>query len=279
MKKGLHIGIGNGLAINGIHKGIGNGLRGITPSTTSKNINPSTLVGNKKPLIFWNAESTINTGYNSNISSVSNINGTQSLIINSDPFYIYNPQTNRGAIQFDSNDTIYASANGLFNLKEATVFIVCNIDSTSTYNVVWAIDSVALDTIGDFKIEAINGNTIRSTLYGNPTTNISQFDSFLPEVEYNTFLICAKYKLGDTSGQPSHELHINGIKNMKVVTNTFTTTTSDSFANSPIHFGANSSLVSGGGTTLSALLLPYWVNESEQFLIENYFRNYYGFQF
>ncbi|MEY4571770.1 MAG: hypothetical protein RLZ10_981 [Bacteroidota bacterium] len=277
MINGLNIGNGNGFAINGVNRGVISGLMGISSATKLKNIDPSLFSGPSKPTFYWNAESTVNTGYDTNISSVNGINCTQTIVINSDPIYQYDQQTNRGEISFDSNDSIYTSDCGLGGLKEFTTFIVCNIDALQR-NILWKIDSTIVDTPGDVFIQSLGTGVVESVLYGNSSTLIS-VRSFLPEVRYSTFLITAKYSLDVNKIDNPHELYINGVKNMNVFSNNYTITSSDTFFASPLHNGANSSFTGGGNRVLSCLVLPYWVNESEQILIENWFRNYYGYKF
>jgi hypothetical protein len=276
MISGLNNGFGNGLMINGVNQGLGAGFLGFNKRPTLKYLDPSLFVDDKKPTFYWNAESTVNTGYDTNISSVNGINCTQTIVINSDPIYQYNQQTNRGEISFDSNDYIYTSDCGLGGLKEFTTFIVCNIDALQR-NILWKIDSTIADTPGDVFIQSLGTGVVESVLYGNSSTLIS-VRSFLPEVRYSTFLITAKYSLDVNKIDNPHELYINGAK-MNVFSNNYTIISSDTFFASPLHNGANSSFTGGGNRVLSCLVLPYWVNPTEQILIENYFRFYYNYNF
>ena len=53
----------------------------------------------------------------------------------------------------------------------------------------------------------------------------------------------------------------------------------DTFQNRYIQFGNGSSLTGGGNSIAAGLITGYWINESQQIRLENYFRDYYGKKF
>jgi hypothetical protein len=282
MNNGLEIGLKNGMGLAQLNNGLCLGLHS-NVFDKAKMIDPSTLDGAKLPIFFFNGESTTNTGPDSLISAVDNLSRSNyGLVKNSDPMFKWNWFRTRSGIQNDTNDSIYTTTNTYLNGKnELTVFFVASIDTTSTYNLMWKVSTTSFDTIGDIVIEGVGGNKIRSTFIGNPIANQSIVESFLPEVKYAPVLVCIKYQLGNKTA-PEQKMYINGVLNQKYTDSSYTTAVGDTFQSnsSPFYFGANSSFVGGGGGVLgTALVLPYWANDSEQFMIENWLRWYYGYKF
>jgi hypothetical protein len=278
---GLSNGLGNGFGLGQLNTGLGLGLHS-TELFKARMIDPNKIDGYNTPLFFVNGESVVNTGPDTLITSVVNLSKSgYGLSRNSDPMFKYNFFRNRSGIQLDANDSMYTTTNSYMNNRsEMTVFFVHNIDRTNTYNIMWKVSSTSFDNIGDVTIQGIGGDKIRSTFIGNPTSTSSVYETFSPLVEDNMVLVCAKYRMGQPTF-PEQMLYVNGIKNMKPITTTFDTNAGEGFVTNgnPFYFGGNSSFVGGGGLHGSILVLPYWVNDSEQFMIENYFRWYYGFKF
>lgn len=282
---GLETGLKNGMTFTGLQSGLGNGMHNDSMIKT-KMILPTNLTGYRSPTLFWNADNTTNTGYNSNISGVSNLAGTVSLSINSDPFYSYNNSFfSRGDISFDANDSILTSTGILGGGSEATVMMVIYVGANNGYTIYEKVSSQVLGTAGDFKLEVLS-NKLRSTLVGFGGNTFSILDSIDLKVQTEPILVTIKYRItrgnsGGTAildGRPYHEMYINGVKNINIIQDNIQSRT-ETFTSTQMYFGANSSAINGGGITGAVLVLPYCINESEQTMLENYFRWYYGFRF
>jgi hypothetical protein len=128
--------------------------------------------------------------------------------------------------------------------------------------------------------------TIRSIYYGGQPGSItnSQYDTFASQVERQDWMILtAKYQLNLSQGVGSEqEVYINGTLKKQLFTSNFNIVTTAMTAAQTFIVG-NTSTTSGtrgAGIHLGAFLLfDYWINESEQLRLENYFRDYYGHKF
>lgn len=282
---GLETGLKNGMTFTGLQSGLGNGMHNDS-MIKSKMILPTNLTGYRLPTLFWSADNTTNTGPNTNISGVRNLAGTVALSINSDPFYSYNNSFfSRGDISFDANDSILTNTGILGGGEEATVMMVIYVGNNTGYSIYEKVSSQISATVGDFSLEVLN-NRLRSTLVGFGGNTFSILDSIDLKVQTEPILVTIKYRIGRGNatgtaildGRPYHEMYINGVKNVKIITDDIQSRT-EAFTSTQMYFGANSSAINGGGVTGSALVLPYCINESEQTMLENYFRWYYGFRF
>jgi hypothetical protein len=128
--------------------------------------------------------------------------------------------------------------------------------------------------------------TLRSIYYGGQPGSItnSQYDSFLSQGESSDWMILtSKYRLKQPGGAGSEqEMYVNGRFQHRLNSTTFNIVTTSMTSAQELIIG-NTSITSGTrGNSMffgSFLLLDYWMNESEQLRLENYFRWYYGNKF
>lgn len=219
-----------------------------------------------------------NTSFN--LSSLVNQLPTSTTFANNgDPNYNLGVNNNRWSLQFDANDRVYTSSSTfLAGYTQQSVFLVCKLVGAGilyTY-----VDSLSLPSAGDLHIEAIDGDTIQTSFYGEyatATRTYSRVRSSLP-LGGNWFLLTAVADLADTTGF-GHKVFINGQMITNYTFNDFVPASSTFFGINGM-WGNNSSLASGGNNYIAgSLVLPYAVNSSERIRIENFFRNYYGFRF
>ena len=159
-------------------------------------------------------------------------------------------------------------------LKGIAARIVYHIDDTITPG---GVDLATIDTL----------NTLNQTMYGGQPGTItnSVYTTYKPASEMDDWLlITSKVRLSQPGGPGSEqELYIGGSLQHKLVSSNFNVVTTAYTSSQNLIIGNDNSILSGtkgNGTKIgSVLLLPYWVNESEQIRLENYFRHYYGYKF
>ena len=161
--------------------------------------------------------------------------------------------------------------------------MVCKLKAIAAQ--VFYIDSSI--TPGGVDLSMIDTNrTLRSIYYGGQPGSItnSQYDSFLSQGESSDWMILTlKYRLKQPGGAGSEqEMYVNGRLQHKLNSSTFNIITTSMTSGQTFIIG-NTSITSGSrGNSMffgSFLLLDYWMNESEQLRLENYFRWYYGNKF
>lgn len=245
---------------------------------------PELLIGNKLPLVHWNAEScTTNVGGNVLTAvNLSNKVGAPSITVASDPNRVGNDvNNNRGAITFDTTD--YFSGGALTGKTEATLMCVFKINTTATTDLLtYIFNSISFpNTSGDIILQTIGGNQIQSTLGGSNSSNFSRFSTPANLNQTQWYLLTGKYRLNPINGPGSEqEVYINGTKqNIILNTQTYDGNESTVFSTTSVFYGGNPSQTRGGNLIATALVFDYWINESEQIRIENYLRDYYGIKF
>lgn len=294
---GLHSGLNKGI-LQGIKTGLGMSntrsgmLSGLTNghATKDKIQNPTLLTGLKKPLIFCNADNlTINTGTQIALKDLagSGYDLRQTGGTNLTPDLIENDIFGtRDSLNFNNGQcALYPNPSLSFNGKSSiSVIMVVKLKSTAGMQVLYVDDNT---TPGGIDLSIIDTNrTLRSIYYGGQPGTItnSQYDSFLSQGESQDWIILTcKYRLNNSLGAGSEqEMYVNSrfqhklnSSNFNVVTTAYTSAQSIIVGNTVIAGGTR-----GNGMYLgSFLLLDYWLNESEQLRLENYFRWYYGSKF
>ena len=289
LKQGILHGAKSGMGFSRMESG---NKKGITsePGMHNKVQDPTLLQGSKKPTTMFLADYATAAGPGSGLTGLTQlIQGGPTFLFNSSPAYqppyignggVYN---NKAYIDFNSAaDCVYTNTALIGAGKnEITVMMLVRLSSTSTTMLFYNVDSTISSTTGDLTIQSIGGNKIRVTLYGNPTTTTSVYETFDPLVQgiYHWHLLTVKCRLYQPNGIGSEmEIWIDGKLNMAPVTTTFTGSTSN-FVGNTYFFGNNSSFTSAGSQIAAAITMNYWANSSEQIRLENFFRWYYGRKF
>ena len=247
------------------------------------------LLGSKKPIIFWLADYTNATPSSTAVTTIVNLMQGGTNLTNSGSgslVFVYQGMlNNRSYIDLNNgNDRILTGTTYMSSKNEMTVMMVARMAYGAGGRILFCFQNQTIsDTIGDILITAESGQKVKVKFIGNPTTTISEYQSFDNTIEGTNnnqwVLITAKFRLYQPGGQGSEvELYINGKLNMDPVTTTFTGSTSN-FSAQSINFGNNATQASGGSQIAGALVLDYWTNSSEQIRLENFFRWYYGFRF
>ena len=252
------------------------------------------------PFYFWNADNVTLSG--TNVTAVTNLLGTKfnprfepsvpTITINGDPLYVSRAvNNNRAAITFDSNDSI-----GVFNdttvnknltlSNEMTLIMVCRTDTASTvlFSKTDETSFPGTGTSGDLIVRTDSNKNIEVTYLGGVYSgfNYDVFTTNDPKVRSNQWVILTvKVRTYRPAGRGSEiEIYVNGTRDQ---TDTGIPTLigfdSNTFQNRYIQFGNGSSLTGGGNSIAAGLITGYWINESQQIRLENYFRDYYGTKF
>ena len=297
LKSGIMQGYKSGLSFAKMDCGIRKGLlAGVTRH--DKVQDPSLLLGIKRPLNLWLSDFATRSG--TTITALPNLITGTSLTIGSSPAYIDKGfLNNRGYIEFNSGSDILTAPAFPANKNELTVMLLVRIRTAAANSnqtlygsgqVLFSkIQSTAATIIGDLSIHSIEGNRIRVTLVGNPTSTNCVYETFDSSVAgvvegkgWN--IITVKCRLYQPQGPGSQiEIYVNGVLNMTRISDDFVESTS-TFGNNAITYGNNSGLIGLGGTPMGShiaggLVLDYWANSSEQIRLENFFRWYYGYRF
>lgn len=284
--QGVKSGFGHSRMESGLRKGI------VSESGIHTKVqDPTLLQGNKQPSSFFIADFNATTTAGSTITSLTQLSpGKTAYTIGSSPAFqppyrgnggVYN---NKAYIDFNSSaDRVSTSLATMGSgQNELTVMMVFRISSTSTNRMLfYSVDSTISNTVGDIQITTQNGNRVRVSFIGNPTTTSAVYDTYDPLVEglYHWHLLTCKFRLYQPNGQGSEvEMYLNGNLNMTPITTTFGGSTNN-FVGNTFHFGNNSSATSAGSQIASAITFDYWLNPSEQLRIENFYRWYYGRRF
>ena len=252
------------------------------------------------PFYFWNADNVTLSG--ANVTAVTNLLGTKfnplfepsvpTITVNSDPLYVSRAvHNNRAAITFDGNDSIGVfndvTANKNLTLSsEMTLIMVCRADSTGAVLFAKTDESTfpGTGTAGDLIIDIDGNRNIEVTYLGGvySTSNYDVYTTNDPKVRSGQWVILTvKVRMRQPTGPGSEiEIYVNGARNqLNTGATSITGFDLTTFQNRYIQFGNGPSLASGGNSIAAGLITGYWVNESQQIRLENYFRDYYGTKF
>jgi hypothetical protein len=292
LKKGLNSGIlqgvKTGLGMSNLRSGL---VSGITSGILDKSKiqNPVNLSGNKRPLIFCNADNiTTNTGILLTLKDLVNsgFTLTNAQGSSSTPDVVANNIFGyKDSLDFNSGtSSLYPTpALNFSGDSEISIIMVCKLKAV-TAQIFYVPDSI---TPGGIDLSIINSNrTLRSIYYGGQPGGLtnSQYDTFLsPNESEDWIILTCKYRLKQPGGAGSEQLmFVNGRLQHKLNSSTFNVITTSMTASQTFIIG-NTSITSGSrGNSMflgSFLLFDYFLNESEQLRLENYFRWYYNNKF
>lgn len=298
--QGYKSGLGFSRMESGFKKGLLNGIR-----EHNKVQDPTAgLIADKAPSFFWLADYTNTNGTYPPTSGV-NISSTDGpyeliggglMVAASNPVFRGNGVLyNKGYVDFASSADRVSTSTTTVGTSELTVFMVLRLSSTLTGVLLQRIS--AGNTIGDIQISSVGGTKIRVSFIGSPNTTSSVYETYEPTIatpEYSTpmsngtndnkwFILTVKFDLTQRNGNGSEmEIYINGVKNMTPVTTTFTGTSSTNMPTVVTHYGnttTQSNDVNYRCQIASSVVFNYWLNNTEQARIENFYRYYYGHRF
>ena len=294
--QGYKSGLGFSRMESGFKKGLLNGIR-----DHNKVQDPTIgLIGDKTPKIFWLADYTYTGGAYPPVSggAISGTDGPFELIggglmtAASSPVFRGNGvYYNKGYVDFSTSADRISSSTTIVGTSELTVVMVLRLSSTLTGVLFQKMSNGA--TVGDITISSIGGNKIRVTFIGSPSTTSSVYETYESTIATTTttsdgtnnnkwFILTVKFDLTQRNGNGSEmEIYIDGVKNMTPVTTTFTGTTA-AMPTVTAHYGnttTQSNDVSYRCQIASSVLFDYWLNNTEQMRIENFYRYYYGHRF
>lgn len=292
--QGYKSGLGFSRMESGFKKGLLNGIR-----KHNKVQDPTAgLIGYKTPKIFWLADYTYTGGAYppTSGSAISSTDGPFELIggglmtAASNPVFRGNGvYYNRGYVDFSTSADRISSSTTIAGTSELTVVMLLRLSSTLTGVL---FQRGASGTVGDITISSIGGNKIRVTLTG-PSATSSVYETYESTIATTTttsdgtnnnkwFILTVKFDMTQRNGNGSEmEIYIDGVKNMTPITTTFTGTAT-TMSTLAVHYGnttTQSNDVSYRCQIASSVLFDYWLNNTEQMRIENFYRYYYGHRF
>ena len=292
--QGYKSGFGFSRMESGFKKGLLNGIR-----SHNKVQDPTAgIIGDKAPEFFWIADYTNTGGTYPPISgnAISSTDGPYELIggglmtAASNPVFRGNGvYYNKGYVDFASSADRISTSTTIVGTSELTVVMLLRLSSILT-GVLFQRGASA--TVGDITISSIGGNRIRVTLTG-PSSSSSVYETYESTIAAteNTsngtnsnkwFILTVKFDMTQRNGNGSEmEIYIDGVKNMTPITTTFTGTTT-AMSNLTVHYGNTTTQtndVSYRCQIASSVYFDYWLNNTEQTRIENFYRYYYGHRF
>ena len=283
--QGVKSGLGMGSARTGFASGYTDGT-----ANMDKLQDPVLLTGVKKPLFFCNADNvTTNTG---TVITLTDLIGSGRALTNAQGGSPTPNLVTKGIFNLRNSLDFNNSAGSLyptpaFNLNgksEYSVMMVIKIDAATGY----ILQVQDLLSAGSLVLRVTDtSRTIRSTFYGGQggslTTSVYETAGISEAEEQDWMILTVKYRLSQPGGPGSEqEIYINGSIKEQLVSSNFNIITTTMAATSTFVIGNDREALGSVGGNIhlgSFLLFDYWLNESEQLRLENYFRDYYGHKF
>ena len=287
--QGILQGAKTGLGMAGQRTGFAGGITDGT-ANMDKLQDPVLLTGVKKPLFFCNADNvTTNTG---TVITLTDLIGSGRALTNAQggsptPDLVTKSIFNlRNSLDFNNSaGSLYPTpAFNLNGKSEYSVMMVIKIDAATGY----ILQVQDLLSAGSLVLRVTDtAQTIRSTFYGGQggslTTSVYETYGISEAEEQDWMILTVKYRLSQPGGPGSEqEIYINGSIKEQLVSSNFNVITTTMAATSTFVIGNDREALGsvGGNIHLGAFLMTdYWLNESEQLRLENYFRDYYGHKF
>ena len=296
LSQGLHSGVKSGNNLGNIRSGLQGGLHNITPNR-DKMLNPENLTGTKKPLIYGLAD--FYTGVvGSDTLSLNDIADTGNNWVSNGstsnrPIPVANGLNGKYILNYNSalaqllprvtlSSTLRQAYTFMFMIKLNGQAGLTILDTNSITAGAILVNTPS-SSGSPFRIDsrfysATSTGTIYTSDVGQTTASSNTSDIFKQYM-----LLTVKYRLVQPYGRGSEQhMFINGrFYQVLPGTDNFSPTVNSTFSIASCFVGNNSS---GQAQSIDfklgmALVLPYWVEYSEQVKIENYFRWYYGYNF
>lgn len=285
LKGGLQIGSNQGIktgrGISNIETGLVSGLH--NGNTTRRKLhNPVAIRGTLQPYCYWNADNVTLSG--STVTDVTNLNGTAGVFtVNGNPTISLLTIGRRSAIDLStSNDSIQIASSFtsiLSSTNQATVSIVFRTTDVSA--TLYANQgSTITNTRGDFFITTTSTNQIQIQFYSDNPGNVIYRTEIIRNLQTRYHTLTVKFDLQQRYGVGSEvEVILDGMpKTLDLVSSTFVPN-SLGFVTTQQHFGNNKSLATSLSFMASGFLCGYWMSDSQQIMLENFYRWYYGINF
>jgi hypothetical protein len=297
MQQGVQLGLQSGKRRGSFSSGLQGGKRqGLLANNGFLSyINPTTLKGSQKPLIYFLADDVADF-VGSGVAEMTDIANTGNILISAigssfrPSLVSKGVNGRRGYLNFNVNDILYCEDIDMSAYNSVTniyVFRFKVAGSTTTY--VYNInDGYPLLSSGDFCFQGtsnlFNGQSRLVGVYDTPSSQYTQG-------VYNTFsnpfqqwgMITVKHNLLKPTGQGSEtKMYVNGVIQQQLIQSDFETPDPPNFLPLKDYHVGNSdktSLVNGYVDIASGLTLPYWASDGLQRKLENYFRWYFGINF
>ena len=287
--QGILQGVKTGLGMAGQRTGFAGG---ITDGTANKDKlqDPVLLTGVKKPLFFCNADNlTTNTGL---VITLTDLIGSGRALTNAQGTNPTPDIVTRGIFNLRNSLDFNNGAGSMyptpaFNLSgksEYSVMMVIKIDPATGY----ILQVQDLLSAGSLVLRVTDTTqTIRSTFYGGQggslTTSVYETAGVSQAEIQDWMILTVKYRLAQPGGPGSEqEMYINGSIKEQLVSSDFNVLTTTMAATSTFVIGNDRESLGSQGSNIhlgAFLMTDYWLNESEQLRLENYFRDYYGHKF
>lgn len=285
MQKGFHQGVKSGFAMSNLSSG----LRGGIVSSIwdkSKIQNPLNLTGIKKPVMYGCADFCVGEGTSQlTMNDIANTGNTFITNISSSNRPIQTPNsigTKSTLVYASSTSQLNASSAPIPSARSSmTLMMVCKMSGTQN---TWLASTNTI-TAGALDVTAYSSDvySINSNFY-YATSAFSTYRTLSPSPNYmrDYIIVTLKYKISNLTGTGSEqEIYVNSRLSKYSALTTFTPGVS-TFTMSALGIGNNpgSGPANATGFELgSVILFDYFLNESEQLRLENYFRWYYGYNF
>lgn len=265
---------------------------GLTDGTANmdKMQDPLLLTGAKTPLFFCNAD---NYTFNNVTITLTDLIGSGYALTNAQggsftPDIIEKDIFNlRNGLDFNNAaGSLYPtpSFSGLNGKNAYSIMMVVKLKPISSY----IIQVQDLLNPGSLILRTTDtAQTIQSTFYGGQpgalTTSVYQASGVSQTEIQNYMILTFKGRIAQPGGAGSEqEVHINGSLKKQLVSSNFNIITTAMTSTQTFVIGNDKESIgsAGNGIYLGAFLMTdYWLNETEQLRLENYFRDYYGYKF
>jgi hypothetical protein len=298
--RGMNSGRLSGNSLAGIESGYRSGMHNNLPEK-QKMLNPINLTGDKKPLIYGLADFFTTPGGNTtNLNDIANTGNywiSNSSSSGNRPISRSNKLNGKNTLVYDGSQSVMKSAFGLTSstLAGYTIMAVVKMNARAGATI---FDNNSIDAGGFLLSNPPSGASplrMMSRFYSQSTTGATYISDVGPTTsssiantpaEFHDYMIVtSKIRLIQPSGPGSEQdLYINGRRHHILSgVDSFSETSLKKWAMSSIGIGNNPGIdvdsLAQGFEMAMGLVLPYWVENSEQEKIENYFRWYYNKSF
>jgi hypothetical protein len=296
--RGMQSGVLSGNALAGIESGYRSGMNNNLPEK-QKMLNPINLSGDKKPLLYGLADyNNITGGNTTNLNDIANTGNfwRSNSSIASRPIPTANKLNGKTMLYYAgtiscmfANGTVTSSVKSGYTIMAVIKLngkpggVVFDNNSISAGSILVSCPSNSASPLrmsSRFYSSTSTGATYVADV--GPTTSSSNDN--IPYEFSDYMIVTAKYRLIQPTGDGSEQdFFINGRRHHTLLgTDNFTETSLKRWSFSSFGIGNNpvsQNSVADGFEMGMGMILPYWLEYSEQVKIENYFRWYYNKSF